>query len=238
MSAIWNDALRNYFATQYQQQDSGSGAGGGSSNTGSANSGGKSGNSGDAGNGADGEPDSGENDGAEPDPEWKIPTTQAEVDALIQKAKGQVRRSERESIRAELVAESEREKLRSDGDLAKLNAQLEKDLLAANEKLREYDRSEARRTAAEKVGIPIELADRINGDDEESMIEDAKRLKKLIPSVKVAPRTDGGNGSDGAENDGGGNANVGTKTKRSEPVEPGFTRDGRPKKVWPNRRAG
>jgi hypothetical protein len=234
MVSIWDNAIRNYFATQQFQQDSGSGGGGGSNSGGSSNADGKNGDSGNS----DADGAAGDGDGDGPDPEWKPPTTQAELDALIQKAKGQVRRTERDAIRAEVLADLDREKLRSDGDVAKLNAQLEKDLDAANKKLAEYDRSEARRSAAEKVGIPIELADRINGDDEDAMIEDAKRLKKLIPSVKSAPRTDGGNGSDGSENDGGGTADVGSKSRRSVPVDPGLTRDGRPKKVWPNRRAG
>ena len=54
-------------------------------------------------------------------------------------------------------------------------------------KIREYETSSAKMRIARESGLPIELADRLSGSDEESMRKDAESFMKLIKSQNVAP---------------------------------------------------
>ena len=55
-------------------------------------------------------------------------------------------------------------------------------------KLKAYERAEAQRAAAEKVGIPAALASRLQGETPEELEADAKRLLELLPKPqKPAP---------------------------------------------------
>lgn len=50
---------------------------------------------------------------------------------------------------------------------------------AAEARVNELERGQARLRIAEEVGLPLELADRIQGDDDRQMRADAKRLNEL-----------------------------------------------------------
>lgn len=71
-------------------------------------------------------------------------------------------------------------------------------------KIREYETSSVKMRIARETGLPVELAERLAGEDEASMRKDAESLAKLIKAQNVAPlkRTDsgagGGDGKDAA----------------------------------------
>lgn len=64
-------------------------------------------------------------------------------------------------------------------------------------KIKGYETSSAKMRIAHEIGLPYELAERISGDDEKAMREDAEKLKKLMGAKIVAPlgttETDGAN---------------------------------------------
>ena len=64
-------------------------------------------------------------------------------------------------------------------------------------KIKGYETSSAKMRIAHEIGLPYELAERLSGDDEKAMREDAEKLKKLMGAKIVAPlgttETDGAN---------------------------------------------
>ena len=102
--------------------------------------------------------------------------TQEDVNRLV----GDARQKERRKYEG-FVDGREVEELRTQAE----TAQRELDELRARQA-----RSEAVETAADKAGIPIEVAQMLNGGDADELLEQAKRLVKLMP---VHPtRTDDG----------------------------------------------
>ena len=68
-------------------------------------------------------------------------------------------------------------------------------------KVREYETSSVKMRIARETGLPVELADRLAGEDEASMRKDAESLAKLIKGQNVAPlkQTDNGAGGGGGD---------------------------------------
>ena len=66
-------------------------------------------------------------------------------------------------------------------------------------KVKGYETSSAKMRIAHEIGLPYELAERLSGDDEKAMREDAEKLKKLMGARIVAPL--GTTETDGANND-------------------------------------
>lgn len=64
-------------------------------------------------------------------------------------------------------------------------------------KIKGYETSSAKMRIAHEIGLPYELAERLSGEDEKAMREDAEKLKKLMGAKIVAPlgttETDGAN---------------------------------------------
>ena len=54
-------------------------------------------------------------------------------------------------------------------------------------KVGNYELQNKKIEAARKAGLPYDLANRLTGDNEESLLEDARSLVKLIPNRPVAP---------------------------------------------------
>ena len=66
-------------------------------------------------------------------------------------------------------------------------------------KVKGYETSSAKMRIAHEIGLPYELAERISGQDEKAMREDAEMLKKLMGAQIVAPL--GSTENDGANSD-------------------------------------
>lgn len=66
-------------------------------------------------------------------------------------------------------------------------------------KIKGYETSSAKMRIAHEIGLPYELAERLSGEDEKAMREDAEKLKKLMGARVVAPL--GTTETDGANND-------------------------------------
>lgn len=83
-------------------------------------------------------------------------------------------------------------------DLEKVTARAE----AAEKKAADLERSVLRSRVAAKHDLPAELADRLQGDDEAALDEDAKRLAALVtPMGDMGARRGGGNGGAGGSAD-------------------------------------
>lgn len=54
-------------------------------------------------------------------------------------------------------------------------------------KVKAYETSSAKMRIAKETGLPMELAERISGEDEAAMRKDAEALGKLIKSQNIAP---------------------------------------------------
>lgn len=83
------------------------------------------------------------------------------------------------------IAELEGEKTTSATKITELEKQI-----------KGYETSATKMRVARETGLPLELADRLAGDDETAMRKDAESLVKLFKAQNVAPlrRTDGGGG--------------------------------------------
>lgn len=100
--------------------------------------------------------------------------------------------------RAEKKAKEEIDSLKSENaGLKEENTNYQKQLEGIGEKdktisslegeIESYKKAELRRKVAIENSIPYTLADRIVGDDEESMAEDAKRLAEFVGKKEYVP---------------------------------------------------
>ena len=114
--------------------------------------------------------------------EFKAITTQEELDEVI---KDRLKR-ERDKLSKEVEEKyKDYDSLRAEISKAKeSSAEIE----TLQKKLQAYEKAEMKRKVAMEYKIPYDLADRIQGDDEESMAEDAKNLqayfKKEAPPLR------------------------------------------------------
>lgn len=97
-----------------------------------------------------------------------------------------------------------------DGEIAKLKQDMEalngqlteanqkiSGIPALEDKIKGYERASVKNKVAREVGIPYELAERLNGETEDDIRKDAEAMKKLIGSPKTAPlRNTDDNGGD------------------------------------------
>lgn len=128
--------------------------------------------------------------------EFKAITTQEEFDAAI----AERLKRQKETIEAKY---QDYDTLKNDNvtlktQLGKANEALEagktgtedlnKQIADLTGKVGKYELSNLKTTIALQNGIPFDLADRLNGEDEASIIEDAKRLASYIgQSEPIAP---------------------------------------------------
>jgi ribosome-binding ATPase YchF (GTP1/OBG family) len=117
--------------------------------------------------------------------------TQAELDAEIAK------RLERERAKTAKAAEdAESERKRKEAETAGQWEEVNRQLTAENVRLKaekaEAEKAALRLKVATELGLPVQLADRLKGDDEEAMKADAKTILDLLP--KAEKTTPVGNG--------------------------------------------
>ena len=89
-------------------------------------------------------------------------------------------------------------------DMETLNGQLTEanqkisGIPALEDKIRGYERASVKNRVAREVGIPYELAERLNGETEEDIRKDAEAMKKLInvkqPTAPLRNTDDNGTG--------------------------------------------
>ena len=102
--------------------------------------------------------------------------TQEDVNRLVGEARQKERRKYEGYVDGKEASEAAERAAKAEAELAQLKA--------------EAERAEAVATAAKKAGIPLEVAEMLNGKDADELTEQAKQLMKLLP---VHPtRTDDG----------------------------------------------
>ena len=108
--------------------------------------------------------------------------TQEALDKIIKE------RVERERAKYADYDELKKKIASHNSDIDNLKKQAEKDASELKAKIKVYEMKEMRLKAAKDAGLSYDLADRIAGDDEESMKKDAEALKKLIGHKHTPPR--------------------------------------------------
>lgn len=128
--------------------------------------------------------------------------TQAESEETISLEKAKELRSEAANLRKRLKdaetkaqaaekATKDREdtEAKEQGKWAEIAKKREDELNELTKKLAERDLSDLKRSVAAKNGLPDDLIDRLHGDTEEELSEDALKLAKLV-KTREAPDTD------------------------------------------------
>lgn len=119
-------------------------------------------------------------------------TTQEEFDRAI----GERLKREKEAYRKEMdelkskntAYEKQLGELKSShDDLIKKTADYDKTVAELNGKVSSYEIASLKARIAHEKGIPYELANRLTGDDEKTLREDAESLSKLIDKRTPAP---------------------------------------------------
>lgn len=75
----------------------------------------------------------------------------------------------------------------ANGQIETLKTSHDEEVNGLNAKIKSYEMKDLRRKIAHEAGIPYELADRLTGDDEESMKADAEMLAKHIAKNDFVP---------------------------------------------------
>lgn len=134
---------------------------------------------------------------------FKVIETQEQFDELVKDRLAKAKDKAREEVRAEFsdydalkqqIAELN-EKVKAtasekDTEIKSLQDQLkesakEKDELTG--KAKAYELQATKIKVASDMGIPLEMADRLSGDDEESIKADAENIKDLFGTKQAAP---------------------------------------------------
>ena len=103
--------------------------------------------------------------------------TQEEVNRLVGDARVKERKKYEGYVDGKEASEAAERAAKAEQELAQLKAEAQRRVDVSN--------------AAEKAGIPLEVAQMLNGKDADELIEQAKRLLKLMP-VHPARTDDGG----------------------------------------------
>ena len=123
--------------------------------------------------------------------------TQAELDKII-KERLEREDKKRKDAEAKAKADAEREALAKNQKWEKLANERDKELQAAQARLKELELNELRTKAAAKYQLPLEIAARLRGETLEELEKDAEELKALIPEAKsqgkLNPTVPGGSG--------------------------------------------
>lgn len=124
--------------------------------------------------------------------EFKPITTQEEFDAAIKErlSREKAKYSDYDQLKSR-VTELETENVGLKSTIEANNqskADADKQLEELQDKIAGYETASLRTRIALKHGLPYDLADRLQGNDEESFEADAERLAGFIkPTTKVAP---------------------------------------------------
>lgn len=129
---------------------------------------------------------------------FKTIETQEELDAIIgeriERAKSSVRKeydekySDYDSIKDQ-IGKYNSEKENYEKQIKELNDKVSSfDEISAQNKKLQMDSLKVR--VALENGLPYQMASRLNGDDEDSIIKDAKMMKQYMPGKKLQPLKD------------------------------------------------
>ena len=124
--------------------------------------------------------------------DFEVIKTQEELDSIIKQRLERERTKIEKDFKSQIQAlEDEKksiiqEKEKALSSVADLKAKAG-EAEALENKIGEYEKRELRRKVAYEKGIPFNLADRIQGDDEDSMKADADTLSEYFKSQTTAP---------------------------------------------------
>ena len=115
-------------------------------------------------------------------------TTQEEFDARIgaRLQREREKYADYDELKTKVSQMSDYDDLKSkaskyEADITSLTTQLE----TANTKIKGYESHSVKQRIAQEVGIPLEMADRLTGDDEDAIRKDAQALKPFIGTGSV-----------------------------------------------------
>lgn len=108
-------------------------------------------------------------------------------DAAWWESKAKAMEKEKEAAAKKLAKLEEAEQKRQDAELSETE-KLKKQLADAEKKAAEAERKAIRQMIAAETGLPAVLAERLQGDDEEAMREDATKLLEALPKTEPAKK--------------------------------------------------
>lgn len=124
--------------------------------------------------------------------EFKVIESQEELDRILKDRLDRAEKKAREEMQGlidSLKSENAGLKEENTNYQKQIEGMGEKDktISSLEGEIESYKKAELRRKVAMENNIPYKLADRILGDDEESMAEDAKRLAEYVGSKTYEP---------------------------------------------------
>lgn len=119
--------------------------------------------------------------------------TQAELDGIVRERIERERRKADEAVKKAADA-AEAKRLAEAGEWKTIAEKLEADLSAERSRAKALELAALKRTAAEKVGLPVALADRLQGEDAESLEQDARAVLAALPKP-AAPNINAAQGN-------------------------------------------
>lgn len=159
---------------------------------------------------------------------------QAKFDAIIEdRVKRAATKAAKEAATAErtrIETEAKNKKDQEEGNFKGLYETAASRVAELEADIKQRERTDMARTAAETHKLPARLIDRLKGETQDELNEDAKALAKEL-GAREAPDTDGGRGAPGStkpirEN---GTQEDASKVTKSEPL---VMSDGRKKVAW------
>ena len=122
--------------------------------------------------------------------------TQAELDAIVKERLDRANRKAEESVK-KAQTEAEIKALAEQGKFKELYEKALADAKAAQDKATALELATLKRDIAARVGLPAQLAARLQGDDEAAIEQDAKSLlaslpKPSVPNINSAPGSSNG----------------------------------------------
>ena len=123
----------------------------------------------------------------EPVVEPQAPQTPEQLKAELANVQKALKEANAESAkrRKQLEAYETTEKVKKEAELSEMD-KLRNQLAETEARAKLYERQQAQRTAAEKIGLPAAFADRLKGETPEELEADAKSILELMPKTKSA----------------------------------------------------
>ncbi len=123
--------------------------------------------------------------------DFKAITSQEELDGIIKDRLKRERESTSKKFEGWISPEDHQRALdeaaKSFDDYKKAHESDEQTIADLTAKNKAYETASLRSRIAREVGLPYECAERIRGEDEQSMLDDARALKKLVGSSQPIP---------------------------------------------------
>lgn len=117
--------------------------------------------------------------------EFKIIETQEQLDSIIKDRIERVRKSTTEEVENKIKAQYES----TIADLTKSRDEKDNTIKGLNEKVAQFETDSLKVKVAMEMGIPYQMAHRINGVDEESIRNDASTLASFVNSKPTPPKS-------------------------------------------------